>query len=49
MAVVEKVQEKNAGHDMAIVVEPWNVDAHANILALYMTYVVPIAVCTHVL
>ena len=28
---------KNAGHDMAIVGEPCNVDAHAKILASFMT------------
>ena len=32
---------KNAGHDMAIVGEPCNIDAHANILALLMTLLCP--------
>ena len=40
-----QVGYKNAGHDMALVWEPCNVDAHANI----HDYVVPMAVCTHVL
>jgi len=32
---------KNAGHDMAIVREPRNVDAHANISDLFMTMLCP--------
>ena len=33
---------KNAGHDMAIVREPFNVDTRANIPALFMT-----GLCVH--
>ena len=31
----DHVKDKNAGHEMAIVGEPCNVDAHAKIPALY--------------
>ena len=47
-----KVQLKNAGHEMAIVGEPCNVDAHAKIPALFITMFCPLCahdVCTHVL
>ena len=37
---------KNAGHEMAKVGEPCNVDAHANILALFMTMLCP-WLCVH--
>ena len=30
---------KNAGHNMAIVGEPYNVDAHAKIPGLFLNYV----------
>ena len=40
--------QKNAGNDMAKVGEPCNVDTHANSCSIH-DYVVPSAVCTHVL
>ena len=43
---------KNAGHEMAIVGKPCNVDAHAKIPALFITMLCPHCahvVCTHVL
>ena len=39
-------KEKNAGHDMAIVWEPFNIDTHANILALIMIELCP-QLCVH--
>ena len=40
---------KNAGHNMAIVGEPYNIDARANILALFMIMIMlgPQLYCTH--
>ena len=40
-SVKNKSAEKNAGHNMAIVGEPCNVDAHANNPGLFMTMLCP--------
>ena len=40
------IKTKNAGHEMAIVREPCNVDAHAKIPALFRTMLFP-WLCVH--
>ena len=42
-----KQKKKNAGHEMAIVGEPCNADAHANIPALFISMLCPCCVDTY--